>query len=180
MQTSTINTLILMRNITLTVLLLFFSLVLAAQNNSIDFLNEGDQLPAFKLETIDGQLISDQSLKGKTVVMVFFATWCPPCVRELPHVQQKIWERHGNNDQFRLLVIGREHSAAELKKFMTQNKYTFPVLADTERKLFSLFAKQNIPRTYLINNEGTITKMSTGFSEEKFNDLLAALEKMLQ
>lgn len=169
-----------MRNITLTALLLLASFVLAAQSDSVDFLQEGDQLPAFKLETTDGQTVSDQILKGKTVVMVFFATWCPACVRELPHVQKKIWERHGSNDQFRLLVVGREHSAAELKKFMTQNKYTFPVIADTERKLFSLFAKQNIPRTYLIDKEGTIARMNTGFSEEKLNDLLGDLEKMLQ
>lgn len=170
-----------MRIISSILLFLFFSLAIHAQTNEkIDFLNEGDILPEFSIPLENGDTISSFDLHGKVVVFVFFATWCSPCLKELPHVQKEIWEKYKNHNNFQLFVVGREHKLSEINEFKSKNNYTFPCIADTNRSIFSIFAKQNIPRMYLINKNGKIIKMTGGFTPSLFSDFLKLLEEEIK
>ena len=169
-----------MQNVSLILFFLFISFSAYTQvEESIDYLKEGDLIPEFSIPLESGDTVSSATLKGNAVVLVFFATWCPPCLKELPHVQKEIWEKYKNHSDFRLFVVGREHTREELNAFKTNNKYTFPCIADTDRSIFSVFAKQNIPRMYLINKEGKIIKMNISFTPKLFNNFTDLLEKEL-
>ena len=169
-----------MRIISLLVLFWLSSTATKAQSSeNIDYLKEGDYIPEFSIPLGNGDTLSSVALKGKTIVVVFFATWCPPCLKELPHVQKEIWEKYRDRENFRLLVIGREHTLEDIIQFKQKNNYTFPCIADADRSIFSVFAKQNIPRMYLIDKEGKIIKMSSGFTPNLFHKFQLLLEQQL-
>ena len=146
-----------MKKYLLTVLLAIFAFVARAQNDG-DIIKVGDQMPAFTIVSDDGKQISSASLKGKVVLINFFATWCPPCQKELAEVQQKLWPKFKDNKNFQMLVIGREHTDAELAKYNEKKGFTF--------------AKNLIPRTYLIGKDGKVMYAGKGYTEEEFAGLM--------
>lgn len=139
----------------------------------------GDNVPAFEIKSQDA-VITSEALKGKVVLVNFFATWCPPCVKELPHLQKDVWEKYKNNDDFVLLVVGREHTAEQLTKFAQTRKLNLPFYPDPDRDVYSLFAANTIPRNYIIDKSGKIIYASTGFSEKEFETLKSTLAKQLK
>ncbi|RMG36877.1 MAG: TlpA family protein disulfide reductase [Planctomycetota bacterium] len=114
----------------------------------------GDRVPQFSLTTVDGDEISVPD-GGNVVVIVFFATWCGPCRMELPHIE-RIWAANKRHEHFRLLVIGREESAETVRSFRDKQGFSFPVAADPDRAVYSLFAKELIPRTLVVAPDGRI------------------------
>ena len=78
----------------------------------------GMDAPAFRCRTVTGEDFSLREENGKVILINFFATWCGPCLVELPHLEKEIYQKYKNREDFRLIVIGREHNASELKKFM--------------------------------------------------------------
>lgn len=159
--------------------LLFGSLQGFAQDE-FTLVKRGDAVPTFEYETAPGITKSITELKGKTILINFFATWCGPCRKELPVVQSDIYNKYKDNPNFVLLIFGREHSWEEISKFRQENKFTMPIYPDPQRKIFSLFAKQNIPRNFVISPEGKIIYSSTGFAEKEFGELKKTLEKQLK
>lgn len=135
----------------------------------------GQIAPAFRVRTLDGNVFDLSEQRGKVVLLNYFATWCGPCMQELPHIEE-LWKRHGGQADFALLVVDREESAATAAAFMKEKGFTFPVAADPKRQVYSLYAKELIPRTFIIDRKGTITYSSTGFYDEdlpKFKEQLA-------
>ena len=95
----------------------------------------GDNVPEFVVEMFDGQKIDIKDLKGKIVLINFWATWCPPCQEELKRVQKEIVDRFKGKD-FVFLAISREETREQVKKFRERNGYTFPMGLDPERKIY--------------------------------------------
>ena len=151
----------------------------------IEFLNAsslvqvGDMAPDFLATDTTGTEFSLHGNRGKIVLVNFFATWCGPCVLELPHLQ-KVWEAHRSDEKFKLIVIGREETNETVAAFRSEHGYTFPVAADPERAVYSLFAKEIIPRTYLIGPDGKVCIVTTGFDEDELADLKAEIADQLQ
>ena len=139
-----------------------------------------EQTPAFEYEKAPGIVQSINELKGKTILVTFFATWCGPCRKELPHIQSDIYNKYKKNPNFELLIFGREHSWEEVEKFKTDNKLTMPFYPDPERKIYSKFAGQYIPRNFLISPEGKILYSSIGFEEKEFEALKEMIENQLK
>lgn len=133
-------------------LMLFF--VGAHAQNSVEKVKIGDTMPQFTLNSdVYGQ-VTPSDLKGKVVLVSLFATWCGPCQKELAEVQSTLYPKYKDNENFRLLVIGREHTDADLTKYNARKKFTFPLYPDPKREVFSLFADQSIPRAYLFGKDG--------------------------
>jgi thiol-disulfide isomerase/thioredoxin len=139
-----------------------------------------DQVPSFEFEKSPGISQNISESKGKVVLITFFATWCGPCRKELPSIQSEIYDKYKNNPAFELIILGREHSWDEVSKFKKENKYAMPFYPDPERKIYSRFATQFIPRTFLISKEGKIIFNTIGFEEKDFKLLKRNIEEQLK
>ena len=166
-----------MRKMMFVLLLLCSTTALVGQEWKV---KKGDLSPSFTVIGKDGQLISSEDLKGKVVLLNFFATWCPPCRQELPRLQKEIWEQWGQREEFVVLVLAREQGWDKLDPFMKEQHYSFPVFPDLKREVFSLFADSQIPRNVLIDKSGKIKYLSIGYSESEFSDLVNLIAEDLK
>ncbi len=162
-------------------LVLFLSLNLFSQTvqDSSNILLDGQKMPSFKITTMDGKTFNSEELKGKTVLVNFFATWCGPCRKELPFVQKDIWNKYKDNENFLLLIISREEKPEKVIPFVSEYKYTMPFYSDIDRSCYSQFAEKFIPRNYLFDASGTLIYQSKGFTEEEFKLLLENIAEQL-
>ena len=151
--------------------LLIFSFLQSFAQQDTTMVKLLDPVPAFDFELSQGIRQNIIDLKGKLVMVTFFATWCGPCRQELPHIQSDIYNKYKNNPKFQLLIFGREHTWEQVNKFKAENKFTMPFYPDPDRKIYSKFALQFIPRTFLISPEGKVIFSSIGFVEKDFNEL---------
>ncbi len=136
----------------------------------------GDPAPPFEARLIDGTSFSLEAQRGKVVVLSFFATWCPPCREELPHLEREVWQRFEGPD-FAMAAIAREHEASELGEFISQMQMTFSVIPDPDRSIFSLFADAYIPRTVVIDPEGRVIYHGTDFNPDEFAQMVELIEE---
>ena len=138
----------------------------------------GDKAPVFTITDAKEKKFSLEEQRGKVVLVNFFATWCPPCREEMPYVQ-KLWEKHREDKNFVLMVIGREESTKTLVDFQVKNKYSMPIASDLNRKVYKLYAEKYIPRTYLIGPDGEILYAAIGFNRVDFEKMKLEIEKQL-
>lgn len=139
----------------------------------------GSKAPLFKYEYEQGKFARISDLRGKIILINFFATWCGPCRMELPKIQSEIWDKHHDNSKFVMLTFGREHNWQEVLKFKEEQKLAFPLYPDPKRGVYGQFAKQTIPRSFLLDEEGKIIFMSIGFEEKQFNELVKLIDNNL-
>lgn len=142
-------------------------------------LKVGDALPKFELKSSINGDVKSADLKGKVVLVSLFATWCGPCQKELADVQSTLWPKYKDNKDFVMLVIGREHTDEDLKKYNERKKFTFPLYPDPKREVFSLFAEKSIPRAYLFGKDGKLIYSSVGYTAEEFQKLMKTIESAL-
>ena len=142
-------------------------------------LKQGDAMPGFELNSSVYGKVNSADLKGKVVLVSLFATWCGPCQLELAEVQKTLWPKYKDNKNFKMLVIGREHTDEQLTKYNERKKFTFPLYPDPKREVFSKFAEKSIPRAYLFGKDGKLIYSSIGYTEEEFQHLLKAIENAL-
>lgn len=166
-----------MKQLTILLILAFFAISSFAQDQ-FTLVNEGDTAPDFSINMEDGTVKKLSDLKGKVVWINFFATWCPPCRKELPHLEKEVYLKFKQNKNFEVLVIGREHDWATVNKFKADNNYALPFYPDPERKIFSKYASQNIPRNILIDKSGKIVLSSVGFNEKDFRETIEKLKEL--
>lgn len=140
----------------------------------------GQPAPGFSATTLGGETFQLADLRGCVVWVNFFATWCGPCMTELPRLQREVWDRWEANREFMLLAIGREHNLADLSGFRAQHKFSLPLVADPEREIFNRYARKSIPRNYIIDREGRIVHQSLGYGPDDFGHMVTLVEQLLR
>jgi thiol-disulfide isomerase/thioredoxin len=158
--------------------LLFSSAIFAQSEGTL--LKNGTLAPNFSFEIEKGKTVSIDAYKGKVIVINFFATWCGPCRTELPLLQADVWDKYKDNPNFALFVFGREEGWQKVTDFKIANKFSFLMLPDENKAIYSLFATQYIPRNVIIDTEGKVVYQSTGFSEAEFDKMKKVLKKLLK
>lgn len=131
--------------------------------------------PDFKLRGLDGSEVSRESLKGKVVVVDFWATWCPPCIEEIPGYIA-LQDKHGKSG---LVIVGvslDRKGPAHVQKFADKNKINY-VLAMGDDALAEAFGGiEAIPTTFLIDRNGQIRHKKVGaMAHEEYEKLLLPL-----
>lgn len=167
-----------MKKMFLLAAVMFFAVSLGAQQKGKE-LALGSAMPEFSLNSSVYGNISSADLKGKLVLISMFATWCGPCQSELAEIQKVLWPKYKDDANFRLIVIGREHTDEQLAAYNKKKGFTFPLYPDPKRGTYSKFADSTIPRAYLYNKEGKLVYSSIGYSQEEFAKLLKAIEEAL-
>ena len=133
----------------------------------VQLLKDPIDVPAFTVRDIDGKSVSLADLKGKVVLVNFWATWCPPCRREMPWLQ-KAHDNYKDQGLVLLAVDGGEKvppSMAEetIQRYVTQSGLTFPILwGDAAYQLQNDWNVYGLPATFLIDTEGVVRLVHTG------------------
>jgi len=132
----------------------------------------GEPAPDFKLQNLDGQYISLSDLRGKPVLLNFWATWCPPCRVEMPYLQE-IFEEWSDKGLV-LLTIDIGEGPSQIKEFLEANNLSLPVLLDTKKNVAQRYNITGIPTTFFIDKDGVIREKIIGAFPSK-----GAIEKHL-
>lgn len=132
------------------------------------------EAPDFTLTDPSGQTVHLRDLRGKVVIVDFWATWCGPCRALMPHLQT-MHEQLGAKG---LTILGLDvgEGATTVKKFAKEKSYTFPLLLDGEPQVTSRYFVQALPTTFVIDRAGRIALRDVGGNPA---DLQAAVEKAL-
>ena len=124
-------------------------------------LEKGVSAPNFSLPGLDGKNVSLADFKGKVVLVNIWATWCAPCVEEMPSME-KLYEELKGKD-FELLAVSVDESGAEaVKPFMEKHKLNFPMLLDTKGEIKNLYQATGIPESFIIDKDGMIVEKIVG------------------
>lgn len=118
----------------------------------------GEDVPRFVVALSDGTTYDSSVRDGKGATIVFFATWCTDCQRELP-VLDSLY-RAGRFAGQHVVCIGREEDEATVSQFWQEHALALPYSAQPDRAVFSLFATTGIPRIYTVSPSGVITNIS--------------------
>lgn len=125
-----------------------------------------DKAPDFKLRDLDGKEVKLSSLKGKTVILDFWATWCPPCRASFPGMKKAV-EKYASNPNVRFLFIDTRERVEDKKKnaadFLAKNQYPFHVLLDLDSKVLELYRVPGIPTKFVIDKNGMVRFKVVGF-----------------
>lgn len=114
----------------------------------------------FKLKDLNGNEVSLSDYKGKKVFLNFWATWCSPCRSEMPEME-KLYQETKNSDLI-ILAVNLDEDKETVQKFMSSNKYNFPVLLDTDNIVASKYRIVSIPTSFFIDKEGNIADKHIG------------------
>lgn len=142
-----------------------------------DLALSGKPAPEFELKTLDGNGIKLSELKGKVVILDFWATWCGPCVVALPKIVRLADEY--KPAPLQLVAVNLEQSEAEISKFLTRTKIDPKVALDTDGAVSRLYHVDAIPKTIVIDQDGIVRAVIVGGGEEAEDRLRNALDKLL-
>lgn len=125
--------------------------------------NDRVQIDNFEMTLLDGTKTSFEEYKGKKVLLNFWATWCGPCVGEMPAFQ-KLSEEYP--EELVILAVNCSEDKDTVQKFIDNNSYTFPVVLDTDGAIQTMFGGvYSIPVTVIIDEEGCIVSSHVGASD---------------
>lgn len=127
-------------------------------------------------QDLAGKSLKVSELKGKVIFLNLWATWCPPCVAEMPSIQE-LYEKYKDNEKVAFLIVSNENSAP-VEKFMQRKGYTFPSYLN-KFKMPDAFATQSIPTTFVISKEGKIVIRELGASDWASESMIEIMEKLI-
>ena len=134
--------------------------------------------PAFTLPSRDGKTVTLESLKGKVVMLNFWASWCGPCRKELPLLDQ-MYKRYGKQG-FALLGVNVDAESADAEKLLKVTPVTFPVLFDKESKVSQLYNVNAMPSSVFIDRNGNLRALHRGYKEGDENEYLNQIRTLLK
>ena len=141
-------------------------------------INAGDVAPDFTVEMLDGSKVTLSALQGKPTLLIFWATWCPPCRLELSKLQEHIIDRYG--DKINVLPISRGEERAKVEEYISKMGYTFAVGLDGDQSIYRKYATNYIPRCFVIDAKGKVLYSGVGYDEDIAKEVEQNIEKALR
>ena len=122
---------------------------------------EGAIAPDFTLKDLSGHELRLSDLKGKVVLLNFWATWCPPCRKEVPSLVSLNSQMSGK--AFQMVTVSIDEGGKQaIEEFFASAGVTLPVLLDTDRNISKLYGTTGVPETFIVNQRGAIVKKVVG------------------
>ncbi len=134
--------------------------------------------PEFTLTGPAGAPVRLSDFRGKVLLLNFWATWCPPCVKEMPSMEALYQKFKGRN--FVVLAISLdEKGAAAVKPFLRKLKLTFPVALDPDSKVSGIYGARDLPSSFVINGEGQVVAAAKGERDWFSPDAQSYMEELI-
>lgn len=129
--------------------------------------NEYDPAPDFTVYDADGKPVKLSDMKGKPVVLNFWASWCPPCKAEMPDFDAVCKEYEGKVTFMMVnLTDGERETVESARNFIHMMEYSFPVYYDTDMEASNTYGIQSIPTTFFIDADGGLVAYGSGALSE--------------
>jgi peroxiredoxin len=155
-------------------LVLLALFVVPGCNKKLEPAVEGKLAPDFTLKDLSGRPVQLSSLKGKVVLVNFWATWCPPCREEIPSMLKMNQAMQGKPFQW-LAVSIDEGGKGAVEDFMKKSGAVMPTLLDTDGAVSRRYGTTGVPETFVIDTKGVIMKKVVGGMDWSSPEVLAAL-----
>jgi peroxiredoxin len=139
---------------------------------------KGDALPAFSLPDTEGNTVSLEDFTSQPVLLVRFATWCPPCKAELAAIQRDILPRFGGKG-VAIVAVSSGEDAETVRKFVKREGLEFPVLVDEDGTYAKEIGGSSIPRSMIADRHHTIQRLTVGYSPKELDALASELESFI-
>lgn len=162
---------------------LYFGLDLAGDEQAIGGNNPGAEIPEsaavgsaapdFELQTLSGEKVRLSDLRGKIVLINFWATWCEPCKIEMPFFE-KLYQKNGS--QLEILAVNFDEPQQKVQQFAEEFGLSFPILLDPGAEVQNLYRVRGYPTTFIVDEEGMTSFHHIGLiTEEQVFDYLSQL-----
>lgn len=156
-----------------------------ALGSDVDFLPteeglaKGELSPDFELTTLEGEKVKLSDYQGKKVILNFWATWCPPCRAEMPHMQN-YFEEHAAGNNVEILAVNlttEDRGIDKVRNFVKEYELTFPIPMDEKGDIGTLYQAVTIPTSYMIDTEGRVQNKVVGpMNETMMKEMIANMD----
>ena len=140
----------------------------------------GDPVPSFELTDLEGRTWSNVGLKGAVYILQFTASWCSVCRKEMPHLEERVWQRF-QGDGLQLLGVDLDEPANKVQGLVEATGVTYPVCLDPGGTLFANITvpKAGVTRNVVVDRKGNIAFLTRLFDEAEFEAMIAAVDTLL-
>ena len=121
----------------------------------------GDLAPDFQLEDTKGNKVSLSDLRGKVVMVNLWATWCPPCIEEMPSME-RLHEVMAGDDFVMLAINTEQNGRTVVPEFLEKTPYSFPILYDDESVVQKLYGVYKFPESFIVGKDGKVVEKVIG------------------
>lgn len=132
----------------------------------------------FAGDLMDAKTVNLKDYRGRFVLLNFWATWCSPCLKEMPDFEKAYLQM--GHDKLVVLAVGMGESIEKIKAFFYKYGFSFPLLADNKMEITKLYGVRNIPVTYMIGPDGVVLGRALGIRDWASPDLLAFIDSRLK
>jgi peroxiredoxin len=132
------------------------------ENNTVETPKEGFPAPDFKLYSLVGRTYQLSQLRGKPIIINFWASWCPPCRQEMPALQAVYEKYTGESLQILAINVTNQDNERSVEQFISSSQLTFPILFDDYGEVSDRYRVSSLPTTYFIDQNGVIADIVIG------------------
>jgi peroxiredoxin len=125
---------------------------------------KGKAAPDFTLSTLDGKSVTLSEQKGKVVLLDFWATWCPPCVKALPHVQKLSEDKARADKGLVVWAVNVGEGKGKIEPFMNKHGFNFGVPMDQKSTAMKSYGIEGIPTQIVVGKDGKVAYVSVGYA----------------
>lgn len=135
--------------------------------------------PGFTLKDLNGDTVRLEQFRGQYIVLNFWATWCPPCVKEMPSMERL--QQHFKDKRFRVVAISVDKEPEQIvQPFVTRLKLTFPILLDPDGTAAHPYGARDLPSTFVLNPDGQVIAAAKGERDWYAEAAISYLNELLE
>jgi peroxiredoxin len=173
--------------VTAAVLSLFVAMALSASSHAGSMtsvaqrgiVKPGEPAPNFQLRDMKGRIVSLSDLRGKVVLLNFWATWCGPCRVEMP-AMERLYRTYDRKD-FEILAVSTDaQGAAVTRPFQEENKLTFPILHDSDFRVGLSYGARTLPMTFMVDRQGVVRQHIFGARDWEAPEARQLIEMLMK